>query len=123
MTSKDLIDEGRVIDLTDYQRALKVYSDWVEKCAVRMGRVDNQMRRFGLETTYRHDFEESTSNKPGPSLGKKHERFEREILRSEISLALNALARTKALVRIDTRPTIEDIFRIPLPGTTSLFLL
>jgi hypothetical protein len=57
-----LEDEARVIDLSDYQRAMKAYSDWVEKCSVTLGRIDNQMRKFSRETTYRYYFERNVSD-------------------------------------------------------------
>lgn len=53
---QNLIDEGRLIDLTDYQQAVKAYVAWSEKCSVTLGRIDNQMRKFNRETSYREGF-------------------------------------------------------------------
>jgi hypothetical protein len=117
-----LIDEGRVMDLTDYQHAVKVYGDWIEKCAMKTGEIDNQMRRFVQETTFRDEFEKATSNKPRPSSGKDNEVYEREFLRSAIKIALSQLDLVKKLVQIDTMPDRERI-RMPLPGSGPVSLL
>jgi hypothetical protein len=91
-----LEDEGRLIDLTDYQRATKVYVAWVEKCSVTLGRIDNQMRKFRLETTYRYYFE-------------KNERDMRGLLSDEnlsrvIQVAVLSLQAVEKALAFDTSP-------------------
>ncbi len=52
-----LIDEGRVIDLTNFDRGIKTYNDWIEKCSVALGRIDIQMRKFGQNTPYKFEWD------------------------------------------------------------------
>jgi hypothetical protein len=108
-----LIDEGRVIDVGDYQRGAKAYSVWAEKCSVTLGRIDNQMERFGLNTDYKTSFDKSSNTR---RIASDHEDFDRTMLKSDIRISLIELDRIKKNVEIDTRPD-ADLIRTPLRGT------
>ena len=108
-----MVDEGRVIDVGDYQRGAKAYSVWVEKCSLTLGRIDNQLERFGLDTEYKTSFDKSSNTR---RLASDHEDFDRTMLKSDIRISLIELDRIKKTVEIDTRPD-ADLIRMPLPGT------
>ncbi len=108
MTSdvQKLEDEGRLIDLTDYHRAIKVYADWVEKCSVTLGRIDNQMRRFSRETTYRYYFEKSGSE-TRKLLSDKLFNENRTILGGVIQADVLALQAVEKALVVDTSPGLD----------------
>jgi len=108
-----LIDEGRVIDVTDYEAAATSYAKWAEKCSVVLGKVDNRMRQFGVDTEYKSRLDRSTrSRRILPLQGTD---FDRSVLKSDISQGLNELDRIKKTIEIDTRPD-RDLIRSPLQG-------
>ena len=107
-----MIDEGRVIDVSDYQRGAKAYAAWAEKCSVILGRVDNRMRRFGQDTDYKTRFDKASNTRRTISPGKAEE-FDRDILKSDIRLSLIELDTIKKNVVIGTKPDSE-LLRMPL---------
>jgi hypothetical protein len=115
---QQLIDEGTVADLTDYQKALSWYSLWIEKCSVTLGRVDIKLRRFTTEPdeTLKEGFDNATASgrRMKPDV-KEFSSYDREMLRSEIRIALLRLDYAKKYVHIYTRPD-ADAIREGLPG-------
>lgn len=99
---QQLIDEGRLIDLTNYQEAVKAYVKWTEKCSVTLGRIDNQMRKFDKETTYRSDFEGSLIG--GHRISTNDDEG-RSRLRSDMSFPLLRLKTTEKLIPLDVSTT------------------
>jgi hypothetical protein len=113
---QDLIDEGNLIDLTDYQKAMTLYLAWVEKSSIAVGRIDIQMRRFTKKgTNYKDDFDKATAlgRQTNPK-SKDYEYLDKELLRGEIKIALIHLNLTRKLVELDTMPE-ADVLRLPLP--------
>jgi hypothetical protein len=99
-----LADEGRVIDLTDYNQAIKTYNDWVEKCSVAIGRIDSQMRRFGRNTNYKYDWDK------GNRVWHKHLRDEEDdkhMFRLELSGAIAGLNLLASTIKVNTLPDIN----------------
>jgi hypothetical protein len=96
--------EGRLIDLTDYYRATRVREDWVEKCSVTLGRIDNQMRKFRRETTYRYYFEKSDRDVHS-LLSDKNE--DRTVLGRVIHVDVLALQAVEKALAVDTSPDLD----------------
>ena len=104
-----MADEGRVMDLTDYDNALKTFRAWIDKCSVALGRIDIQMRRFNRRTDYK--FKWDSHDRQIIEIFETRDR-KKEILRLELNGAIAELDLVKANIKTETLPDI-DSFRRP----------
>ncbi len=99
-----LIDEGRLIDLTDYKQSIKVYNDWVERCSVTLGRIDNHMRRFDRNTSYRSKWDSDNHNWKGLV---SDEIQDKQLFKSHINVAIAMLNYTSSQIAGDTKADVD----------------
>lgn len=98
-----LADEGRVMDLSDYDNALKSFYAWIDKCSIGLGRLDIQMRRFNRSTNYKFKWD-SNSRQVIEIFGDKDRK--KEMLRLKLNSAIAELDLVKANIRTETLPEI-----------------
>jgi hypothetical protein len=113
---QQLIDEGTLINLTDYEKALSLYLAWLEKCSVTLGHVDIKIRRFLKEMpgeTLKEEFDKSTARGRQTNPKTKESSYDKEMLRSEISIALIRLNYAMKYIGIYTRPDRDSLRGIP----------
>lgn len=97
-----LIDEANVIDLSDIDKAIKVYNDWVEKCSVELGRIDSRIRRFGQNTSYK--FEWDKTDRSVRKVKYLDATEQRRNLKLELNVSILTLDAITSEIRIATLP-------------------
>jgi len=105
-----LADEGRAIDLTDYQQAVKTYNKWADKCAATLERIDGQMRRFGRNT--HHEFDWDNNDSVWRRLMTEQKDSDRGLIRSALSSTTAILEAISGKIKLDTMPD-PTLLRVP----------
>ena len=105
-----LADEGRVIDLTDFQGAVKTYNNLVEKVSVTLGRIDIQMRRFGKDTDYQGDWNRYDKTFTTGLLDPPRDK---ELFRNKVMIVIYRLDAIASSIKIDTAPDFRDLLKQP----------
>ena len=99
-----LADEGRIMDLSDHDSAVKSFATWVDKCSVVLGRIDIKMRKFNRTTYYKLDWD--TNDRTVLKLSDKA--AQKRLFRNEVNIAILDLERVLANIRVETVKSVFD---------------
>lgn len=99
-----LADEGRVMDLSDHDRAVKSFAAWVDKCSVVLGRIDIKMRKFNRTTYYKFDWD--MYDRSVLKLSDKD--AQKRMFRNEVNRAILELDTVKAKINTDAAISAFD---------------